>query len=478
MQFRIERWSDPIVYGLAATYGLVVWWPTRSLPYYWDSATFVVRAAHDLLATHFRPLLASHSDFAHPPLFVALLALAWAAFGDARIVSHLLVLPALPLAMIATYHLGKRVADRVVGVAGALLFGGVAFVVAEAGQVYMDLPVGAALTGALAAWTSGRRVVASVLLCAAAASKLPYPLVVPSTLAVMLAFDPLRRRDARWWLALAAPFVLVGVWLAYHFVATGWLLARPERVVHPSTDPWVFALSLRTACDVFLLGQWRWLLLVAGAAGALGTWFVRRRPVPWRPILPLFVLVGAGLLFFAAVGELALRYGIFLLPPYVLASIALARAALPGKPWLLVGAAGLFALFVTEWHPHVPLTTTYVYRPDENLGYLDMIAIGEKTARWLERTHPDAEIFGAGPEAYELTEPYQGYVTRPLKFAECSSFQRHAGVEQLVIIHPYHPGQPLCRRLTEASGARAIKHFETNGKWREVYLVPSSGDGA
>jgi 4-amino-4-deoxy-L-arabinose transferase-like glycosyltransferase len=474
---RIERWADPIVCAVSVAYGIAVWWPTRSMPYYWDSATFVVDAARDLLATHFDPLVAGHSDFAHPPLFVATLALAWRIFGDGRVVSHALVLPALPAAMVGTYLLGKRVADRVVGASSALLFGGVAFVVAEAGQVYMDLPVGAILTLGLVAWLAGRRLAASLLLCAATAAKLPYPLLVPSVLAVLLAFDPVRRRGVRSWLALAAPFVVLGVWLGYHRAVTGWLLMRPERVVRTPLDASALASALGTACRLFVLGQWRWLALVAGAAGVVWVRLVRRRPVVWRPVLPLIALVGAGLVFFAAVGELALRYAIFLLPPYLVACATLARAALPRPSWLLPGAAGVFALFATTWHPRMPRTTTYVFRPDEDLGYLDMITIGEKSSRWLEQTHPEAEIFGAGPEAYELTEPHQGYVSSPLKFSDCSRFQRRAGVEQLVIVHGYHPGQPLCRRLTEATGARTIKHFESNGKWLEIYEVPP-GDGA
>jgi len=473
----MERWADPIAYLAAVVYGVGVWWPTRSLPYFWDSATFVVDAARDLLVTHFDPLVAGHSDFAHPPLFVGVLALAWRVFGDTRLVSHLLVLPALPAAMIATYHLGKRVADRVVGASSALLLGGSAFVVAEAGQVYMDLPVGAALTAGLVAWMAGRRLASSLLLCAAAASKLPYPLVVPAVLAALLAFDPVPRRDVRSWLALAAPFALVAVWLGYHRAVTGWLLMRPERVVRAPLDASAFASSLLVACRLFVVGQWRWVPLVAAAAAVLWVRLVRKRPVPWRLPLPLLALVAAGLVFFAAVGELALRYAIFLLPPYLVASTTLARAAWPRRPWVLLGAGALFVLFVTTWHPRMPLTTTYVFRPDENLGYLDMIAIGERSARWLEQTQPDAEVFGAGPEAYELTEPHQGYVSAPLKFAECSRFQRHAGVTQLVVVHPYHPGQPVCRRVTETTGARAIKHFESNGKWLEIYLVPP-GDGA
>jgi len=470
---RVERWVDLSFCLASAVYGLAVWWPTRDLPYYWDSASFVVDASRDLLATHFHPLVASHSDFAHPPLFVAALALAWMLFGDGRLVSHALVLPALPIAMMATYGLGKGLANRVVGASAALLFGGMAFVVVEVGQVYMDLPIGAAITCALLAWSTGRRAVASLLFCAAAAMKLPYPLVAPAALALLLAADRGRRSDWRAWAALAAPFALVAVWLAYHRAVTGWTLMRPGRAVYAPHGPSAFVASLGAAVELLLVDQWRWLVLVAGIGGFVVARYALRRRTALGPVAPLVATVALGVVFFAAVGELALRYAIFLFPPYLLVSVTFASAALRRAAWLLPGVAAVFAVFATTWHPRMPRTTTYVFRPDENLGYLDTIAIGRTSARWLEQDHADAEIFGAGPEQYELTEPHQGYVTAPLRFAECAQFQRHPDVEQLVIVHAYHQGQILCGRLVEATGARAVKHFESNGKWLEVYLVPA-----
>src|SRR5580658_1299726 len=108
---RLDQWTDRVTYGAIVAYSLAVWWPTRALPYYWDTATFVVNGARDLRATGFDPLVVAHSDFAHPPLFVALVALAWSALGDSRVVAHALTLPALPAAMAATYRLGIRVSD-------------------------------------------------------------------------------------------------------------------------------------------------------------------------------------------------------------------------------------------------------------------------------------------------------------------------------------------------------------------------------
>ncbi|HEY8042514.1 MAG TPA: glycosyltransferase family 39 protein [Polyangiaceae bacterium] len=476
-----EVWLDRGLHAFAIVFGLMVWWPTRELPYHWDSATFVVDSARDLLATGFHPLVATHSDFAHPPLFVALLALAWKLFGESRLVAHLLVLPALPAAMMATYRLGVWLGDRTLGVAAALLFGGVAVVVAEYGQIYMDLPIAALLAWGLVAWVHERRALAGVLFCAAALMKIPAPLTVPAALLVVTAARRESRRDPRAYASLLAPIVAVAVWLAYHAAVTGWVLWRPGRIVAAPQGLEAHAQALWTVLAWLMLGQWRWVLFAA--AGVSLAWLRfgdrchahDRRNAPrlaLRPLAPLAAPLLVGWLFFGAVGEFGLRYGIYLLPPYLLLTLACVRAALPRSAPFTLGATALFALFVTTWHPRMALTSTYSFRPDENLAYLDVIDIGLRSAHWLEQKHPDAEIYGAGPEAYQLPEPWQGYVDAPLDFRWCITFARHPGVTQIVYVHGYHRQQLMCRRIVEALGAKPVKHFEANGKWLELYLVP------
>jgi hypothetical protein len=463
-------YADRAAVAVAVAASFALWWPTRALPYHWDSATFVVDAARDLLFSHFRPLVAAHSDFAHPPLFVAALALAWKLFGDSRLVSHALVLPALPAAMIATYRLGARLCDRVVGGCAAALFASIAVVQAEYGQVYMDLPAAALLAWGLVAWVERRRALACALFCVAALVKIPAPLTVPGALFVCLVADRRTRRDVRGMAALAGPLVVVALWLAYHRAVTGWTLSR--RVVATPRGFDDFATALWAVLVRLLLGEWRWVILVAALAAVA---WIRARRGAWvdaAPVVPLLAVVGAGVLLFGAIGEFGLRYGIYLLPPYLVAALYFVRAGVARPVPLVVGAAVLFALFVTTWHPREPLSQSYEFRPDENLAYRDVIAIGLRSAHWLEQKHADAEIYGAGPESYELAEPWQGYVDSPLSFSWCRAFEPHPERTQLVVVHAYHPQQPFCRHLTEVLGAKPIKHFESGGKWLEIYAVP------
>jgi hypothetical protein len=359
-----------------------------------------------------------------------------------------------------------------VGGAAALLFGGVTVVVAETGQVYPDLAIGAALTWGLVAWLREKRGLAAILFSVAALMKVPAPLTVPAALLPLVMADPAKRRDLRAYAALAAPLIADVVWLAYHAAITGWVLSRPGRTLAAPQGGVSHLVALGRVLEMFLLDRWRWVVLVAAIAALAWTRSRSKEPIPWGRIAPLLAPIVLGLLLFAAVGEFAYRYAIYLLPLYFVAALTLVRAALPRGVWLVAGALGLFGLFATTWHPKPPLTTSYVFRPDEDLQYLDMIAIGGKEGRWLASKHPDAEIYGSDPESYELAEPWQGYVDAPIAFAPCRDFERHPEKTQFFALHPYASDQPACRRAAESVGARPVKRFESNGKWLELFLVP------
>jgi hypothetical protein len=339
----------------------------------------------------------------------------------------------------------------------------------------MDLPVATVLTWAIVAWLEQRDALASALLCAAALMKIPAPLTVPLAFAVLLVVGPKRRRSASAWASVFAPFAIVAIWLAYHESVAGWLIARPGRTIASPHDVTTWARCFGAVGSMLLLDQWRWILPCA-ALGATLLRIAQSKTMAAGPILPHLAIVASGWLFFATVGEFGPRYGIYLLPSYLVATLYVVRAGIPHAARFSLVAAGIFCLFITGWHPRRPLTTNYSFAPDCDLAYLDMIAIGQQSARWLARKFPDAEIYGAQPESYQLTEPWQGYVDIPRRFASCRAFEFHSNVTQIVYVHPYHPRQLQCRELVQSLGARLIRHFEANGKWLELYLIPVQSD--
>jgi 4-amino-4-deoxy-L-arabinose transferase-like glycosyltransferase len=456
---------------LATILALVLWWPFRDLPYDWDPAFFIVDNARDWRATHFWPLVPPRGDYAHPPLFVAMLASAWAIFGESRVVSHALEIPFFFGAVAGTYVLGRRVGGRLLGVAAALLFASTPVVVEEYAQVYVDLPLASLCACGLAAFFGEWFGLAGLFFALAAAVKIP-SLVVPAGLTLATLARPSERRQVRRYIALAAPVAVVTLWLAYHNAITGWLLHRPGYGDTTAQDVSTFWRNALEVSRVLLLEQNRFFLLVGAALASTYLLVTRRDSLRADQRAERLVLVVAlTIVFFAFAGVFGARYGLFALPPFIVAALYPVRLAL--RRATMFGAAVLLALaaFVVRWHPKQPLTSEYHFRPFDDLGAIDRIKVGRRAARYVRKHFPDAHVVGSFPESYELTEPWQGYVDTPVPFTECAAFRPEPSVTQLVYVHAYSPGQRACKHLVDALGARGIARVEENGKWVEIWAL-------
>jgi 4-amino-4-deoxy-L-arabinose transferase-like glycosyltransferase len=471
---RLAAWlrehADACAAAAIVACGLGVWWPTRDLPYHWDAAAFVVDAARDLLRAGFAPLVPTHAYFAHPPGFIALVAAAWAAFGESRIVAHAVVLVFLWVGMLALYALGRRLHGPLVGLACALAFAAVPLVEAEVGQIYFDLPVAAMAAWGLLLWMEQKPWASGAVFTAAALMKIP-AVVAPGALLLVHALVPHLRRGRAAWAALTVPFVAVGGWLLYHHHVTGWWLSIAERPRYVPAGPGAIADHAALLSRVLFVDQGRWVLLVSTAAAI--ALLVRHRERVLEPELAWpAAIVGAGFLFFISTNEFLDRYALLMVPPYLALTLYLLRRALVRPLAFCAATVVIILVFARAWHPRRELTSTYEPQPNADLAYLDMISIARRAARYVVTKHDGAEVYGGFHEQYELREPWQGYVDHPVDIRPCDRFERHPGAEQLVYIHAYDPRMVDCRAVVDATGAVALRRFESNGKWLEIWRVP------
>ncbi len=462
---------------------LVAWWPVRDAPYSWDGAGFVVEAARDLGASDFWPLVAGHSDFAHPPLFPVLLALTWKVLGSSLVVSHALVLPFFVLLLAATYRLGTLAGGRAVGVAATVVLALTPVALEELGQVYMDLPLAALTTAALVAWRAERAGWTTLLLALAVLTKLPAA-VVPSVLLVA-EIDARRaagkRVNRRMIVALVAALLMVPLWLGYHRLSTGWTLSLPGRGSARPQDIEGFLLCLRAAATLIFVAQGRAVVTALALLAAVVVLARRRAPedrllVGTLAALPIFAWIA-----FSLFGELLQRYALFAYPALDVTAFALLRTALGSSasasalarsrrlvaPLAAAAAVASFAE-IALLHPRQAREWRYDFRPEEDLGARDFVAAGVEAARWVEAHYPDARVYGSFPESYQLTRPYDGYVTRPHDFAECESWTATTpavspAADQLLYMHRYTSGQRACRQLEVITDAQLLQTFEVNG---------------
>lgn len=260
-------------YIVPALYLLVVcilWWTTRTDPFFWDTVQLASKHAHHFY-THglqWQPLTAE-IDSGHPPVFGYYLAVVWTFFGKTLLLSHLAMLPFLLLHVWLLWQIGRQITTDKWGAFLPLL------VLADPvylGQSVMVSPDIVLITSFLAAilgvWRrqSWLIVLGTFGMCAISMRGMMTAAAV-LTWAAGLPF--LKDFNFRKLLTTAWPFLpgfAFAAWfLCWHWQATGW-------VGYHAGSPWAGAFqrvgASGVARNVAIVG-WRWLDF-----GRVGEWGV------------------------------------------------------------------------------------------------------------------------------------------------------------------------------------------------------------
>ncbi len=473
MTGKMKKYQNLFVFVFFSILSLVVWWHTKYLPYHWDSAGFVINASRNLLQTNFKPFIAVGSDFAHPPLFLAGLAIFWKIFGETILVSHIYMYLFMPIFIFSTYLIGKKVKDFWLGFFVGILVLISPVVVAEFGMIYLDLAVAAIATASTASWIYNRKWLAGVLLTIAVGIKLPV-IVLAFGFFFTIISDKKKRRDIDSYLPIILPFILLLTWLFYHYQITNWFLVRPGRGMRLANDFSTIIQGATFVINRLFIYQNKWIISLLGVFGILYYYFEYEfKNIP-KNILILISHIVFGIGFYVYSGEFGLRYGIFLLPYIYIVGLYFWHRIFDNFWMLLISFVASTYLFISVLHPIIK-TEAYEFRPFSDLQYLDLMNVGIAAADYIEINYPDAEIIGGFPESYQLTQPYQGYVKDKIRFSTCSNFNYNSNLEQILYLHAYSPEQMKCRVLIDILDTTPFKKFEKNGKWIELYRVNSPG---
>jgi hypothetical protein len=222
--------------------------PLLQLPYFWDEAGYYVPAARDILL---KGSLIPHSTVsnAHPPLVMAWLALWWKVVGYAPLVTRTAMLILAAFSLLGVFRLAERVANPKVAAASALCTALYPVFFAQSSLAHVDLAAAGLTFWAMSAYVEGQAV-ATVLWFALAAMAKETAILAPLALAgweiIGLLAGLLARKSAlrKLWLdgsdpksnigpaqriaALLIPALPLGLWYAYHYAHTGYVLGNPE----------------------------------------------------------------------------------------------------------------------------------------------------------------------------------------------------------------------------------------------------------
>ncbi len=461
---RRRRYPTALLFALFFVVLFALHTPLLRLPYFWDEAGYYVPAARDLLL-HAELIPRSTPSNAHPPLVMAYLALAWKFLGYSPVVTRTAMLGIATFSLLGVFRLAQRVANTEVAVASALCIALYPVFFAQSSLAHVDLAAAGLTFWALLAYVEDRRWAAALWFSLAVLAKetailaplalfawellvvllvIPREVVIPSEARdlgssrvqrkrrFLVAFAPRNDKPMSWSEArgqLLIPLIPLTLWYGFHYARTGFVFGNPEFFrynVQTTVQPLrvLLALGLRLWQVVGYL-NFSFLTL----AGLLAMWLPalrdhgeERKRISLDVQFSFLAIIAAYVVAMAVVGGAVLaRYMLPVVPLVIILWVSTLRRRV--RLWRVVIAIVALA-FVAALFVNPP----YGFSIEDNLAYRDYILLHQQAEDYIEARYPMARVLTAWPASDELTRPYLGYVTRPMRVFRIECFT----VEQLM----------------------------------------------
>jgi len=224
-------------------------------------------------------------------------------------------------------------------------------------------------------------------------------------------------------LPLLLPVLPLALWYAFHYTRTGFVFGNPEffrynvqGTLHPLRIFLAMLLRIWQA-----VGYMNLYILTLACILAMRYSPNEDSRTP-RPRIDLsiqasFLAIATLYLITLAVigGAVLARYMLPVVPLVILVWVSTVWRRL--KPWKWV--IGIVALaFVSGLFVNPP----YGFSPEDNLAYRDYIRLHQQAESLLQARYPNARVLTAWPASDELTQPYLGYVQKPMQVVRIDDF--------------------------------------------------------
>jgi Dolichyl-phosphate-mannose-protein mannosyltransferase len=437
------QWSaayPALVFAVIFVFIFLLHLPLLQLPYFWDEAGYYVPAARDLVLTG---SLIPHTTVsnAHPPLVMAWLALWWKVAGYAPVVTRTAMLVLTAFSLLGVFRLAERVANTKVAIASTLCTAVYPVFFAQSSLAQVDLAAAGFTFWALSAYVEDQFLATTLWFALAALTK-ETAILAPIALAAweMVGLLARKKRLRMLWLhgdgsqpntghtrrivSLLIPALPLAVWYVYHYAHTGFVFGNPEFFrynVASTLNPVRFLLAL-------VLRFWQVVgyfhLWVLTLAMVLAMCMLRpqrdaaseRSRISFPVQMVFYVIVLTYVMAMALIGGAVLaRYMLSAVPLVIILCVSTLWRRLS---YWGTGIAVVALAFVAGWflNPH------YGFSPEDNLAYRDYIVLHQDGERFLEARYPMARVLTAWPASDEITRPWLGYITRPMRIVRIENF--------------------------------------------------------
>jgi 4-amino-4-deoxy-L-arabinose transferase-like glycosyltransferase len=427
-----RRLHPALIFTLAFLAVFALHIPLLRLPYFWDEAGYYVPAARDLMLSG-SPIPHSTPSNAHPPLVMAYLALCWRIAGYAPVVTRTAMLLISAFSLSGVFRLARRVANPEVAVAATICTALYPVFFAQSSLAHLDLAAAGLTFWALGSYVEQRPGETALWFSLAVLAK-ETAVLAPLALFAWELLCPALRGSARksrclvpqWsWKSglLLVPLLPLGLWYGYHYWHTGFVFGNPEFFRYNVQEP-LHPLRVLLA---FLLRLWQTLgylgLYLLAAATLFAMWRApvhdvdgERRRIALGVQFAFLAVIAIYVIFMALVGGAVLaRYMLPVVPLVIIIGVSTLRRRVPAWRWVvaIVALGFIVGLFVNP---------PYGFSPEDNLAYRDYIVLHQRAEDFVEARYPMARVLTAWPASDELSRPYLGYVTRPMRVVRIEHF--------------------------------------------------------
>jgi 4-amino-4-deoxy-L-arabinose transferase-like glycosyltransferase len=460
-----RRYSAGLVFGLIFAGTILLHWPLVRLPYFWDEAGYYVPAARDFLLSG-SVIPHSPPSNAHPPLVMMYLAAWWKILGFSIPVARIAILAMASFALLGVFRLARTVANVEVAIASTLCTALYPVFFAQSSMALIDLAAAGFAFWGLTAYLNNRLRASAVWFSVAVLTKetavlVPAALlcweIVAPWLSRKLGREVAFRKADRSSITLIAPMIVLGLWYAFHYWRTGYVFGNPEFFrynVQATINPLRILLAFATRIwqSVGYLHLWilTMLMVFAMSQPPLRDGDAKRPKIsiPVQLVFGIVILTFAGALAIVG-GAVLARYMLTAVPLVIILSISTLWRRIRAWRWLVAAVA---LAFIAGWFLNPP----YGFSPEDNLAYRVFVQMHVDAAHFVEQRFPSARVLTSWPASDEITQPYLGYVTRPMRVVRIEDFtveQVMSAVElrsqfdvALVFSTKYVPPRPLLAR--------------------------------
>ncbi len=415
-RLRLSAGLTLLVFAACAGVILLLHLPYLHLPYFWDEMAQFIPAASDL---ELDGAWVPHSAIpnVHPPGVMAYLVLAWQLAGNSIVVTRVAMLLFAACGLFFAFLLAIEICRplplaRAILVPALLVISPLFFTQAMLAQ--LDMPAMVLSELALLLFLQGRypaAAIASTLLVLAKETGIVAP-------GVFLAWLVIRERKWREACYFLAPFLILAAWLILLKLSTGNWVGNEQfgnyNLLYPLNPMRAGNAFLRRFYYIFV-AEFRWI----GTLLIVFAW--RKSRLYATPPWALVGLFAAGhVTLISLFGGAALeRYVLPVLPLFyimVIAALSEFRPVLRMSAVLLL-ACGLLASMYFSFLP-----SPFAFPLENDLAMVDFIRLQQQAAEYLETHMAGRTITTAWPLTQELSDPFFGYVHRPLETFEITDF--------------------------------------------------------